>query len=161
MADFVIRPVTAADRGAVRELWENQWGGELMVVRGEVYHASDLPGFLAWQGSRLAGLVTYFMCNDTCEIISLDSLVPGQGIGTALLEAVTSQARREGRRRVRVVTTNDNTRALGFYQKHGYVLVALRPGAVAESRKMKPTIPFMGEDGIPIRDELELELRLE
>jgi hypothetical protein len=39
-------------------------------------------------------------------------------------------------------------------------LAALRPGAIEESRRIKPSIPLVGEHGIPIRDELELELLL-
>jgi ribosomal protein S18 acetylase RimI-like enzyme len=61
---------------------------------------------------------------------------------------------------VHVTTTNDNTRALRFYQRAGFDLTALRPGAVAEARKSKPEIPEVGEDGIPIRDELELTMEL-
>jgi ribosomal protein S18 acetylase RimI-like enzyme len=59
-----------------------------------------------------------------------------------------------------LVTTNDNTPALRFYQKRGFVLSALRPNAIAENRKVKPEIPLTGQDGIPIRDELELEMHL-
>jgi hypothetical protein len=58
------------------------------------------------------------------------------------------------------VTTNDNLGALRFYQRRGLRLVALHVGAVAESRRLKPSIPEVGHDGIPIRDELELELEL-
>jgi len=39
--------------------------------------------------------------------------------------------------------------------------VALRAGAVDEARRaLKPTIPLIGEGGIPIRDELVLEAAL-
>ncbi len=48
-----------------------------------------------------------------------------------------------------------------FYQRRGFVLVALRRSAVDESRKFKPEIPLLGMDGIPIRDEIELEMALE
>jgi len=33
--------------------------------------------------------------------------------------------------------------------------------AVAAARALKPEIPLIGDDGIPIRDEIELELTLE
>jgi len=63
--------------------------------------------------------------------------------------------------RIWLVTTNDNLEALRFYQRRGFVLSALRPGAVDEARRgLKPQISAVGEFGIPIRDELELELRL-
>jgi hypothetical protein len=38
--------------------------------------------------------------------------------------------------------------------------VAVHPGAVNESREIKPSISEIGLDGIPIRDELVLELDL-
>jgi hypothetical protein len=60
-----------------------------------------------------------------------------------------------------LVTTNDNLVALRFYQRRGFRLSALRPGAVDEARRrLKPAIPDAGAFGIPLRDELELELRL-
>ena len=59
------------------------------------------------------------------------------------------------------MTTNDNLDALRFYQRRGFRLVALRPGAVDESRvSLKPQIGVSGDFEIPLRDELELELRL-
>ena len=57
---------------------------------------------------------------------------------------------------MQLITTNDNVDALRFYQRRGFVLTELRPGAVDESRRMKPQIPLVGAYGIPIRDELVL-----
>ena len=59
-----------------------------------------------------------------------------------------------------VITTNDNLNAIGFYQKRGFELVAVHRGAVNESRKIKPSIPLIGNHGIPLRDEIELEMSL-
>jgi ribosomal protein S18 acetylase RimI-like enzyme len=78
-----------------------------------------------------------------------------------LIEAVVGAARSAGCRRVWLITTNDNLTALAFYQKRGFVLTALHPNAIAESRKLKPEIPLVAENSIPIRDELELELWLD
>ncbi len=50
--------------------------------------------------------------------------------------------------------------ALRFYQKWGLRLVALHPNALEQSRRLKPEIPLVGRDGIPLRDELELEMTL-
>jgi hypothetical protein len=58
------------------------------------------------------------------------------------------------------ITTNDNFPALRFYQKRGFRIVAVHPGAVERSRVMKPSIPLWGIDSIPIRDEIELEIPL-
>jgi hypothetical protein len=32
----------------------------------------------------------------------------------------------------------------------------VRPGAVEEARRLKPSIPLLAENGIPIRDEIDL-----
>jgi hypothetical protein len=54
----------------------------------------------------------------------------------------------------------DNTKALRFYQRRGMRLVAVHRGAVDRSRQIKASIPTVGHDGIPISDEIELELVL-
>jgi len=47
------------------------------------------------------------------------------------------------------------------YQRAGFRLVDLRPGAGDEARSRKPSIPATGNYGIPIRDELDLMLDLD
>lgn len=78
------------------------------------------------------------------------------GTGTALAERVVAEARRRGCREIRLTTTNDNVDALRFYQRRGFRLAALRAGAAAESRKIKPEIPDTGDHGIPLHGELDL-----
>ncbi len=75
----------------------------------------------------------------------------------------TRRARRAvelGARRLWLVTTNNNIRAFGFYQRWGMHIRASYPDGVAASRALKPTIPVVDDDGVPIRDEIEFELRL-
>jgi len=105
-------------------------------------------------------LVTFQITGDACEIVTLDSLIEDRGIGTGLIEAVSTAASAVGCRRLWLITTNDNLHALGFYQKRGFRLAAVHPGAVDAARKLKPEIPLIGNDGIPIRDEIELEIVL-
>jgi GNAT superfamily N-acetyltransferase len=118
-----------------------------------------LPGFVAEHEGRREGVITYQIACGACEIVSIDGDRPGRGVGTALIEAVVAEARRHGCVRVWLVTTNDNLPALRFYQKRGFALVAVHANAVERSRQSKPEIPLIVRDGIPIRDEIELELR--
>jgi len=106
-------------------------------------------------------LVTYHIENKACEIVSLDSLVEETGIGSGLIAAVQDEAHRAGCHRLWLITTNDNLPALGFYQKSGFYLVAVHVNALELSRSLKPTIPFVGLGGIPLRDEIELEMELD
>ena len=160
MADYSIRPITDVDREWVARFVTEQWGSDMMVVHGEVYYISQMESFVAEMDGYPVGLVSYRIDNEACEITSLDSLHEGKGIGTALIDCVIKVARQAGCRRLYLVTTNDNVEALRFYQRRGFVLAGLRVGAVNESRKIKPEIPLTGNHGIPIRDEIELEMDL-
>jgi GNAT superfamily N-acetyltransferase len=155
-----LRPLGTTDRSWVEDFIRDRWGAATVVGHGTLYAPADLPGYVALEKTEPVGLVTYSVDGERCEIVTIDSLVAGRGIGSALLEAVAEAARTAGCRRLWLITTNDNLPALRFYQKRGFVLAALRREAVAESRKLKPEIPLVGLDGIPIRDELELEREL-
>jgi len=137
------------------------WGAETVVVHDTIYRPADLPGWVAWLGDERVGLLTYQFHAGDCEIMTLDSLHPGIGVGTALVTAARQAAQAAGCRRLWLVTTNDNLNALRFYQKRGLRLVAVHPGAVERARRLKPEIPLIGADGIPLRDEIELEIALE
>jgi ribosomal protein S18 acetylase RimI-like enzyme len=155
-----VRPLAEADRPWASRLLAERWGSADIVTRGRVHRADRLPGFVASQDGRRLGLVTYRLEGADCELVSLDSLAEGQGIGTALLKAVEDEARAGGARRLWLVTTNDNLRAVEFYRRRGYRVAAVHRGAVVELRRLKPSIPLAGLDGIPIEDEIEMELVL-
>jgi GNAT superfamily N-acetyltransferase len=155
--DLQVLPITTKDYAWVEWFIHTHWGS-CVVVHGAVFYPASLAGFIAWQDQEPVGLVTYLISGDQCEIITIDSLQPGHGIGTALLAAVHQEAQGTGCRRVWLVTTNDNVDALRFYQRCGFTISALRCNAVAAARLLKPEIPLTGAYGIPIRDEIELEV---
>ena len=155
-----MRPSTEADRDWTLELLAAHWGSPVMVTRGNVYRADELHGFIAVHEGKKAGLATYRIDGGQCEIISMNSLAEGRGIGTALLDAVRAAAAEAGCTRLSLITSNDNTAALRFWQKRGFVIAAVHRGAIERSRRLKPEIPLTGNDGIPIRDEIEMELLL-
>jgi ribosomal protein S18 acetylase RimI-like enzyme len=155
-----IRTLAEEDRSWAIELMRERWGGELVVTHGKARDASLLEGIVAEIDGEPVGLATYETRGAESELVTLDSLREGDGVGSALLAAVANAAWRQGCRKLLVVTTNDNVRALGFYQRRGFILTALRKGAVEKSRRLKPEIPELGFDDIPVRDELELALDL-
>jgi len=144
----------------VRELLTERWLSEKVVSRGRMHLADTLPGFIAWQGENRIGLVTYEIEEEECEIVTLDSLAEGLGIGTELLKSVLQAAVKAKCNRAWLVTTNDNINALRFYQTRGFLLAALHRNAIEESRKLKPEIPARGFDNIALRDEIEFEMVL-
>lgn len=157
-----LRRLTQEDLPRLRQFWIEHWGGENMITRGNVYRPEQLEGFIVEDRDRGAwiGLLTFFIKAGECEVTSLDSLRVGQGIGSRLIDEAVKEARARKCKRLFLITTNDNLNALGFYQKRGFELVAVYRGAVNESRKIKPGIPLVGMDGIPLRDEIELEINL-
>jgi ribosomal protein S18 acetylase RimI-like enzyme len=149
----------ASDRPWAEAYLEREFGGAMQARRGELLDVLALPGFVAERDGRPAGIATYRLEGSECELAFIAALEPRGGVGSALLDAVVEAA--AGCERVWLVTTNDNIDALRFYQRRGFRLSALRPGAVDEARgTLKPRISATGAFGIPLRDELELELVL-
>lgn len=163
---ITVRPLTVKDRTWVAQFLDDHWASTKIVTRGQSYYGHLLPGFAAFtdkedpKAPKPDGLTLYRIDGTSCELMTLDSLKPGIGIGSALLEAAKAAAVEAGCKRLWLITTNDNTRALRFYQKRGMHLVAVYPNALNESRRLKPQIPIIGIDGIPLRDEIELEMSL-
>lgn len=130
---------------------------DVVARGGELVDARERPAVVAYDGEVVVGVLAYDIVGDACEVLCL--YVDGQwsGVGTALLGAAARIATAAGCRRFWVVTTNDNVDALRFYQRRGFRLSAVRPGAIDDARRrLKPAIPPAGAYGIPIRDEIEL-----
>ena len=155
-----VHSADAAERRWIELRVSEAWGLPI-VSRGRVCDLSALEAFVCTSDGEPVGLATYELHDDgACELVTLLALRRGEGVGSALLEAVVRRARHHGCRRLWLVTTNDNLRALRFYQRRGLRLVALRPDAMDAVRALKPSVPMVGEHGIPLRDELVLELDL-
>lgn len=155
---MLVREYRESDRAWAEAFVRDEFGGRLQARRGELLDVLALPGFVAEHGGRPIGLVTYRLENDECELAFIGALERHVGVGTALLDALLRAV--SECERIWLVTTNDNLEALRFYQRRGFVLSALRPGAVDEAReRLKPQISTLGEFAIPLRDEIELELR--
>ena len=155
-----LRRLTLEDLPRLRQFWVEHWGSEEMITRGNVYRPEQLEGFVLEDGQEWVGLLTFVVKDDECEVTSLDSLRERHGIGSKLIDQAIQEARARGCNRLFLITTNDNLNALGFYQKRGFEIAAIYRGAVNESRKRKPSIPLVGYNHIPLRDEIELEMSL-
>jgi ribosomal protein S18 acetylase RimI-like enzyme len=142
----------------MRNQWIASWSVPFVVSKeGRIHHVDDVAGFIAEKESKPIGLITYMITNSECEITSLNSFEEGIGVGTSLINRLEESVKDVGCRRIWVITTNDNVYALRFYQKRGYRLVAIHRDAMIDVRKLKPDLPLLGMDDIPIRDMLELE----
>lgn len=133
------------------------WYTTTMIIRGKEIDMTKVEGFYFSEGKNIIGLVTYIVYENILEITSLDSLRENQGIGSELLEIVIREAKERNLQKVVLITTNDNINAIRFYQKRGFDMAHLFHNALDVSRKLKPEIPLIGENSIPLRHEIEFE----
>jgi ribosomal protein S18 acetylase RimI-like enzyme len=152
-----VRVANGFERTQAVDILRREWG-EPIIVRGRTYMFDDCQIFLAGDMEGIAAVShdePPFM-----ELVAINTFSQSKGVGSALIEAIAASASALGFEAIRLTTTNDNVDGLRFYQRRGFRLTAFRPGAVAESRKLKPTISTNGQHGIPIHDELDLILPL-
>ena len=135
MSTFSIRKKSAQDNGWINTLMIENWGSDQVVLQGRMIHPSELDAFLAEQNEERVGLITYLFKEKTCEIITLNSLQPGIGVGSALLDAVNLAAETAGCNALILYTTNDNINGLQFYQKYGFCLEKLIKDGITPDRK--------------------------
>ncbi len=158
MNSVEIRDLCPGDEPAAEVLLDAELGGRHQARLGEMTDVLALPGLGAWEDDRLVGLATYAPSGNRTELAALAVMRTRRrrGIGGHLVEAVASLSAGAGADELWLVTTNDNVDALRLYQRHGFRLTELHAGAVDRARELKPTIPLLGQHGIPLRDELVL-----
>lgn len=149
-----IREATRDDLDWIAERVLAYWGDTRTVLRGELVDVAECPALVADDGMGFMHFRALRL--GVGEIVTLEAVLPFQGIGTALVEAYVARARAEGLSEIVVIITNDNLNALRFYQRRGFVISAVALNSLEAARKLKPEIPLVGNDGIPLRDEFEL-----
>lgn len=154
-----LRLVNDADRHLIAHLTETEWGLPIVSVSG-LHNPSALPGIVAEYDGEILGVLTYRMNEYEMEVVTLKSLLEGRGIGSALL-AEARRIAQVARRRLFLITTNENLRAIGFYQRRGMEMVAIHRNFVEEVERAKAGV-FGGrapveDDGIVFRHAIEFE----
>ena len=155
-----IRRIAASDWGELLPLLTERWGAPFIIKHHTRFQLRGLPGLMAIRDDAVLGLLTWAHRDGEAELLTLDALTPGQGVGGSLLDAFMDGARPAGIRRVLTTVTNDQLTGMKLLQRRGFRIDAIRPGAVDAARKVKPQIPEVGEDGIALHDELDLSLDL-
>jgi len=156
-----VRRKEIQDTEWVQDVLKKYWYSTKIVSKGRIHTGPELSGYIAQINDARVGLALYEIVGNECEIISLNSFTEFSGVGSLLIDSIKSAATEAKCKRIWLITTNDNMLALGFYQRKGFTLRALYLNAIQQSRKLKPEIPLVGHDGIPIRDEIELEMVLQ
>lgn len=151
-----VRLVYGAQRDRAIERLTAEWGAPVLA-RGVAY---SFDACEIWMAGKMQGLAAVSLRDrPVAELVAINAFTQWKGAGTALIAACAAHLASDFRE-LRLTTTNDNLDALRFYQRRGFRLAALRPGAVDEARRRKPSIPEFGDYGLPIRDEIDLVLTL-
>lgn len=134
-----------------KELFQKNWGNTSMVYNRELYNLESLDYIEEYHDSSFGGIITFFEKDHSIHIVSLDTVMSNQGIGTSLLNSLTELAVKRHKSAIYVETTNDNCDAIRFYQTHDFDIYDLQLNEVAIQRKLKPSIPLIGCYNIPIK----------
>ena len=147
------------DNDAVSKIIKG-WGSDILVSRGKTYRTGDLEGILKYKKNKIIGLGLYYIKNNECEIVLLETFIQKKGIGTEITEKIKEIAKTKNCKRIWLITSNDNIDAIKFYQRKGFNIANFYKNAMDESRRLKPAIPLIGNYDIPIRDEIEFEIKI-
>lgn len=152
-----IRFAQVEEKQKVKELFIREWNSDVMVSKGYPHYVENLEAVFALEADEIVGVLTFDLTNNEAEIVSLDSFDEGRGIGAQLLDFALNHFKSLNLDRIWLITSNDNCHAMRFYQKRGWKMVNIHLNAINEARKIKPEIPLLGYDGIPILHEIEFE----
>jgi ribosomal protein S18 acetylase RimI-like enzyme len=150
--------VRGEERSAVREFVRRFWGEEEQLTFDGKFRVAELPGFVAKAQERVIGFISFSPTSDALLVVALGVLPRYQccGIGRRLIRKVEVEARKLGKIKVLVSTSNDDLPALGFYQSRGFQIFEVKPNVIAE----KHAKILRGIGGLPVRDELRLQKML-
>jgi ribosomal-protein-alanine acetyltransferase len=149
---MVIQRLTSAHIDSILDL--QQRTPEAPHWKRQVYEdltQSEIPsfGFVAMGGDSLLGLAVFRLVLDICELESI-AVAPEarrRGIGAKLLTAAVTFAAEHGAKRLELEVRANNSTAIGFYTRIGFVRDGLRHGyyrnpdedAVLMSRTILPS----------------------
>ncbi|HZP77681.1 MAG TPA: N-acetyltransferase [Pseudolabrys sp.] len=128
MPSFTLRPYIAADEDAAIELWRRTWQQHYPHIdfgarvewwrerwRSELVPVAQIV--VADQAGAMAGFVTIDVKTGYLDSIVVAPEAWGGGVAKALLD----EAKRRSPSGIELLVNKDNTRAIGFYEKHGFV----------------------------------------
>jgi ribosomal-protein-alanine N-acetyltransferase len=144
-----LRPMTTADLDAVVELelalfgeeaWTKQMLADELTAPGRQY-------LVAADGDRVTGYAGLLCVGAVADVLTLAVATGswGQGIGSALLEALLAEAASRGCTEMFLEVRTDNARAQRLYRRYEFADIGIRRGYYQPS----------GADALVMRRELE------
>jgi ribosomal protein S18 acetylase RimI-like enzyme len=147
------------EKQKIREFVKRFWKEEEQLTFNRKFIVAELPAYLAKSGSDVIGFVSFAELRDAIIIVALGILPKYQNarVGKSLIEKVETEAKRLGKKKLLVSTSNDDLPALAFYQSLGFQIYEVKPNVIAEKHGMV----LKGIGGLPIRDEIRLQKLLQ
>jgi ribosomal protein S18 acetylase RimI-like enzyme len=133
--EFNITEIKNGEHSLIAPFITEHWGSSMIVSKGKIFNSAELKGFICKENNNIVGLITYRIENNECEIVSLNSTVENRGLGTSLINKMINHSRKNNYQRIWVMTTNDNTKAIRFYQKRGFEWVGYYKDSIQKSKK--------------------------
>jgi ribosomal protein S18 acetylase RimI-like enzyme len=155
----LVRDASLPDREIAEAIFRREFGGRQLVADGQPVSLDRADLLVAETEGGVVGALAWRRLPDALHIIALatDPMWQRGGVGSNLLAEAELMARRFSLPRVIVTLTNDNIPAQYFYQRRGYRLTSVTPGAVAAQPGNEQLVGF---SGIPIADEIQLSKTL-
>ncbi len=164
---LAIRLATAADHPRIEELALYFWDETVVDCFDRRYDVMACPAFLACDAGEIVGVASFVVEEawKAAVLVMLHVLPDYQGLGGgwSLVDAVCNEARGRGLGRVLVATTNDDLPALSLYQRCGFRITEVVTGRVAQDHAREGGLAgreLTGFAGIPVRDEVRLEIQV-
>jgi ribosomal protein S18 acetylase RimI-like enzyme len=156
----LVREATAADRAVANDIFRREFGGRQLVANGEPVSPDDADLLVAETEGGIAGALAWRRLPDSLHIIALatDPMWQRAGVGSYLLAEAELIARRLAVPRIVITLSNDNIPGQYFYQRRGYRVTRVIPGAIASQPQNRGIVGFAN---IPIVDELQLSKDLQ
>lgn len=148
------RILSCKERQKIREFVKLFWGEEEQLTFGRKFKVAELPAYVAKTEKVPVGFLSFAQADQALIIVALGIMPEHQsfGIGTKLVKKVEAEAKRLGKKKLLVSTSNDDLPALGFYQSIGFQIFQVKPNVIGEKHgEIKK-----GIGGLPVRDELRL-----
>jgi [ribosomal protein S18]-alanine N-acetyltransferase len=132
--NVALRPMTADDLPEVVEIEQALFGSEAWTTQMLLGELDQQPAsryyLVAVDGETIVGYAGLLEAGGQGDVVTLAVAAAywGRGIGSALLEALMTEAARRGCREIFLEVRTDNDRAQQLYRRYGFADVGIRRG---------------------------------
>lgn len=125
----MIRAMTAADTDAVCGIEKTEFGDPWDHAAVSAELCKDYSRYLVYdQSGEVLGYAGLWCLYETAELVRIAAARKRQGIGGALMAALTAAAREAGCGRIMLEVRADNAPARALYKKYGFAEISVRRG---------------------------------